>query len=450
MRLLDVLFPPRTKAHTNGNGTHAKTATIPTVIYPAELFWDMPGNRPADDKTVGARAAFKLVSLVWACLTYRATKLIEPPVWIAEEGDDGETMIEGEHPLSELLEQPNPDMDMGEFLTLVSLYSDVTGACLIVKNQNRGGGVGSMYPYARDEFAVEPANGRLFGKFKVQTLNGMREFGPDEVIYLKRPSTEHVMGSVAPMDAALEHVNIGQHMRTAIRAGMRNAVRPSAIFRSTKELGEDVYNRLNAEIRTNWAGLTNHGKSILLEGIDESQILEASLKNLELGPIQDDVEAAICQVFQVHPLLVGAKFGIAENSGFADSIEPAQTLFYDLCAFPTWAWIEKKFTAGLLRPIDPNPRRFIRFDKSKVRALVPDQGEKVEQAAAAAAFWTVNEQRAHTGKPPIEGGDEIRVPVAPGAADEEADNPPKAWTKEFVRNEAGVIVAEVMTEGDGG
>jgi HK97 family phage portal protein len=456
MRLLPPLFPAkgyRPATNGNGNGHRPQAKTIPTVTYPPELFWDMPGN-PSSDQTVSARRAFKIVSLVFACLTYRATKLTEPPVWIAEEGDDGERMIEGEHELSEILEQPNPDMDMAEFLTLCSLYLDVTGACLMVKNETRGGRVGSLYPYAKDEFAVEPANGRLYGAFKVQTLTGYRTFGPDEVIYLRRPATEHVMASVAPVDAALEHISIGQHMRTAIRAGMRNAVRPSAIFRSSKELGDDVYNRLNSEIRANWAGVTNHGKSILLEAIDEHTVLESSLQNLQLGPIQDDVEAAICQVFQIHPLLVGAKFGIQENSGFSDSIEPAQTLFYDLCAFPTWSWIEKKLTAGLLRPVDDNPRRFIRFDTSKVRALIPDVGEKVEQAAAAAAFWTVNEQRAHTGKPPIDGGDEIRVPVAPATPDEEDDaeegdepSPPKSWTKEFVRNADGVVVAEVMSEG---
>jgi hypothetical protein len=38
---------------------------------------------------------------------YRSTKL-RGAVWIAEESDDGETMLEGEHPLSELLERRTP------------------------------------------------------------------------------------------------------------------------------------------------------------------------------------------------------------------------------------------------------------------------------------------------------------------------------------------------------
>jgi HK97 family phage portal protein len=375
---------------------------LPYLSYPVEAFFGITQDQ-LNDMPLGARRAFRVFSLVYACMTFRATKLTEPPVWIAEEEEDGEHMLEGEHELSELLEQPNPDMEMAEFLTYVSLYLDSSGQCLIVKNSDRGEAVRSMYPYPREDFSVEPSGDRLYGEFKVQTRTGYRTLGPDQVIYLKRPSTEHILASVSPLEAALEHVNMGDGMRKAVRAMMRNAVRPGGIARASKELGPDTFDRLNAEIKDNWAGEHNTGKSLLLEGIDEWQVLSASLKDLELGPVSDDVEAAICQVFQMHPLLVGAKFGVENLSGFADSLKPALDLFYDLAVFPTWSWLEKKFTRALLRPIDSNPRRFIRFDKSKVRALAPDMTEKVAQAKAADGIWTEAEQRAHTGK---EGGSE--------------------------------------------
>lgn len=395
------------------------TKGMPYLSYPVELFFNLTENQLLD-MPLGARRAFKAFALAYACMTFRATKLTEPPLWIAEEDDDGEAMIEGEHPLSLLLEQPNPDMLLSEFLTLVSLYLDYSGQCLIVLNRDRSDAVRSMYPYPRDEFSVEPGEDRLYGKFQVQTSKGAKDVDPDDVIYLKRPSTEHVMASVSPLDAALEHVNVGDGMRKAIRAMMRNAVRPGGVARAAKELGEDAYNRLDTEIKQNWAGVHNAGKSLLLEGIDEWQVLQASLKDLELGPVSDDVEAAVCQVFQLHPLLVGSKFGVENLAGFADSLKPALDLFYDLCVFPTWRWMEAHFTAKLLRPIDDNPRRFIRFDVSKVRALQPDMTEKVAQAAAAKDIWTEAEQRAHTGKE--DGSEELPSERAARVAEEMAAN----------------------------
>jgi len=386
-----------------------------TISYPAELFFGI-ADRDLVDSPVSARRAYAVFALCYACMQYRAAKLSEPPVWIFDEVDGEEVPLEGEHELSELLEQPNPDMGMQDLLEQVSLYLDATGAVLLVKNRDHADRVGSMYPYAKDEFSVEPADGRLYGRFRVQTLTGYKTLGPDEVIYLKRPSTEHIMQSTAAMDAALAHVNIGHAMRTAIKAAMRHTVRPGAIFEAPANLGEDQFNRLKTEIRETYAGLWNMGNSMLTEGGIKANVQKPSLEDLALGPINADVEVAVCQAFQVHPLLVGSRVGMESNGGFADSIEPATELFYDVSAFPLWTRIEKAFTAGLLRPIDDSPRRFIRFDKSKVRALQPDLTEKIDQAARA-VFWTEAEKRQWTGK---EGGsDEMPSDKAERVAEEQ-------------------------------
>jgi HK97 family phage portal protein len=387
------------------------------LSYPAELFFGIAdGQQP--DTAISARAAFRLFALAYACMQFRATKLAEAPVWIAEESDDGEAMLEGEHPLSDLLEQPNPDMEMADLLEQISLYLDATGATLLVKNRDRGGVTRSLYPYARDEFTVQPANGRLYGEFRVQTGTGYRTLGPDDVLYLRRPSAEHLLSVVAPVDAALSHINIGHAMRTAVKAAMRHAVRPGTIFSAPSNLGPDQFDRLKSEIAETYAGLWNAGKSLLVEGGITAEVQKPFLDDLALGDVNGDVEVAVCQAFQMHPVLVGSRMGIEGSGGFADSMEPALTLFYDLAVYPAWGRIEKAFTRGLLREVDADPRRFIRFDTSRVRALQEDMGEKIEQAAAASAFWTEAEQRAHTGK---EGGsDEMPSEKKERQAEEQA------------------------------
>lgn len=391
--------------------------SVPVQFYPPELFWGIADGKDPD-AAIGARAAFRLFALCYACMQFRATKLSEAPMWIAEESDDGEAMLEGEHPLSELLEQPNPDMEMTDFLEQISLYLDATGAALLVKNRDRGGVTRSLYPYARDEFAVSPKDGRLYGEFKVQTLGGYKTLGPEDVLYLRRPSAEHLLSVVAPVDAALSHINIGNAMRVAVKAAMRHAVRPGTIFSAPANLGADQFERLASEIREAYAGLWNAGKSMLVEGGITAEVQKPFLDDLALGEVNGDVEVAVCQAFQMHPVLVGSRMGIEGSAGFADSMEPALELFYDLAVFPGWSRIEKAFTRGLLREVDDDPRHFIRFDTSKVRALQEDMGEKITQAAGAKEFWTEAEQRAWTGK---EGGaDELPSERAERMAEEQA------------------------------
>ena len=396
---------------------HSEIKSVPLIEFDPALFW-LPKNSDQTDTPIGVRRAYRVFALIYACMEFRAIKLTEPPIWIAQEEDDGEHMLEGEHALTELLEQPNPDMEMAEFLKAWSLYRDYGSRVLIVLNRDRTGQVRSMYPYSRDEFTVEAADGRMWGRFRVHTDGGYRTLGPDDVIYFPSMSPEGWQTSVSPADAALEHVNIGANLRSAIRAIMRNAVNPSLIARTEHNLGDDTFQRLAGEIRTNWGGVTNQGKAITLESVQEAIIREPSLKNLALGEVNDDVEAAICQVFQIHPLLVGAKLGMQANSGFADSVGPAQKLFYDIFARPSWSALERKFTRALLRPIDANPRRFIRFDLSKVGALREDMLALVQQASGAKEFWTEAEQRAHTGKDG--GSDELPSEKAERIAEEQA------------------------------
>lgn len=385
------------------------------IQYPPELFWQDATFKPMTGATpISKRRAFDAVALVFACMDYRATKLSEAPVWIAEEDEDGESFIDGEHPLSELLERPNPDMSMAELLELLSLYDDATGGWLLVKNQNNIGRVGSMYPYAYDEFSVEPAFGRIFGRFRVQTLEGYREFGPDQVIFKKRPSLAALNAATSRVSAALSHINIGDQMRQTIQQLLRRAIRPSSKTEVPGNYTTDQWDRLSADFQAAYQGYLNAGKNILVEGGAKFELLHQGMKDLELGPVQGDVEAAICSCFQLHPALVGARIGLENSSGFADLLASATEASYDNAFIPSWSRMEEKLTLGLLRAVDPNPRRFIRFDKTKVKALQEDLGAKTLEAKNAAGFWLIDEQRAHTGKEPLKNG-EGQVLSKPGA-----------------------------------
>lgn len=401
-------------------GPGLETKGLPVISYPVELFF---GMARADVDATTARNAMAVYALCYACLRYRATKLIEPPVWIVDETDEGETWLKGEHPLSVLLETPNPDMEMQEFLDLVSLYLDTTGACLIVKNQDNAGRVASMYPFARDEFSVQAANGRLFGRFQVRSLTGAEWKRPDEVIYLRAADPRNLYQVLSPTDVALSHVNLGRAMVTAVRSALRNSVRPGAVVTVQGELSDAGFARLRDEVALNYEGVYNAGKTVLFEGGATLQEAKgATLKEMALGPLQEDVEAGICAAYGLHPVLVGGKVGIQATSGMSDSIKPLTDKAYDDVIIPRWSYISRAFTRGLLRPVDSRPRRFIRFDTSKVRALQPDLTARVQEAAGAVGFWTVNEQRAHTMRPPLPDGDILAADRLTAQQEAEAQN----------------------------
>jgi HK97 family phage portal protein len=409
------------------------TKGIPVMSYPIQLFFDIATT--ASDATT-ARAAMAAYALCYSCLRYRAQKMTEAPLWIVDESDEGETWLKDEHPLSVMLETPNPDMEMQEFLDLVSLYLDTTGACLIVKNRDNAGRTAQLYPFARDEFSVEPADGRLFGKFQVRTLTGAEWKSPDEVIYLRNAHSRNVYEVLSPTDVALSHINLGRQMITAIKSALRNAVRPGGIVTVEGELSDEGFTRMRQEIKQNYEGVYNTGTTVLFEGGATYQAaMGATLKDMALGPLQEDVESAICAAYGLHPVLVGGKVGIQATSGMSDSIKPLTDKAYDDVIIPRWSYIERAMTRGILRPVDPRPRRFLRFEKSKIRALQVDMTARVEEAAGMVGFATINEQRAHVMLPPLPDGDMLAADRL--TAEQEAAAQQAAGRASNARQDAG-------------
>lgn len=361
----------------------------------------------AVEQLVGLRT-FAVSALAYILMAYRATKLTEPNLWILEETADGERWVEGAHPLEAVLEQPNPDMDMSELLEVTSLYLDADGRALWHKVRDRGNRVARLYPYASGEYQTESDGERLVARVRIQTTRGPQTVPTEDVILFKRTDPRSPVGGLGPLDAALAHLNLGHELAATVKAALRNTARPGGVVTVPGEWGDVTFERFKAEWNAAYGGALNAGRSAVLEGGATFEQLRAGLADLDLGPLQGTIEKTVCAVFGIHPILVG----LDTAAGFADSLKPAEDRFYDRVAFPEWARFERALTRGLLREVDPNPRRFIRFDLSKVRALAEDQGQKIAEAKNAAGFWTVDEQRVHSGQAALEDerGESIAAP----------------------------------------
>lgn len=403
----------------NGNGKHSPAPLESKALVFAPGFTGFvptDANGGTTDIRVAILDWYRSSWLPYACMRYRATKLIEAPLWIAEEGDEGEEWHEGDHPLAELLERPNPDMEMADLLELTSLYLDSTGACLWVKSRDRGNRTAALYPFSGEDFRVESADGRLFGRFRVRTTAGERIYGPDDVVFFRNADPASPTGHVAPLHAALARLGIDRTMVESITAGLRNAVIPGASLQFPPDfgVGPEQLDEFQARISAQYAAAKNHGKFFASNG--ELKRHELGFKGLNGGELGKEVEAAVCACFQTPPAVIGAFVGLV-NSNDRHNMETAVRMFYDNAILPTWARMEKALTRSLLREVDDNPLRFIRFDKERISALQENQTEKAVVGERASDVLTINERRILLGYPPL---DDDRGDVITGGRDSAA------------------------------
>lgn len=394
----------------NGNGKHAPGANgkkeIQFVGDERRITYLLGGGADPDDAStwdVRGRRAYIAAALAYICIRYRAQKLREAPLMVVEETDEGEEWIQ-DHELNPLLARPNPDYGMARLIEATETYLCLTGRCLWVKNRDRQGRVGSLYPFSGDEFSIESTPGRLFGRFRV----GKREVKPEDAIYHSYFSPTDPLGGASPLDAALTHLNIGQQLASRIRKHVMNAMMPGGVYVADKEwrASDDEFNRLKAELNLMFQAV-NSGRTAIAEGGGKIE-RGWSLQELGLGELWREVEATVCGCFGVPASLVGTVVGL-ENSPWSH-LETAKRSFYDETILPEWELLEGPITDSLLREVDEEPTHLIRFDRSRIRALQRDVAAAAAVAATAQRWTSVNERRVMMGLPKIEDAKADEIP----------------------------------------
>lgn len=373
----------------------------------------------------GDRGLYAASVLAYAAMSYRAKKLSEAPLFVAEETDDGEEWL-STHELAELLQYPNEDEEMADLLEALSFSLDRTGKALFVKDRDRIGRPGRLTLYAGDEFTVHQTADRIYGEFRVQTDNGLKKFGPEEVVFIRLPHPTNRWEGLAPLDVLATHLRIEAKLLRGALNGIDNSVVPGlvVIFPQGVDTSGTKLEEFGAKLQEKYASAKNRGRAFAVGGGADVKQLTTGFADLAGGDLYREIESAVCVAFGLRPEILAFLVGL-ENSPWSH-METAQRLSYDEAIIPAWRRIERAFTRQLLRPVDADPSHLVRFDTTNVRALQADADSDAKRSLLLKGIATRNQRRQIAGLEPMEGDpefwDEVETapaPVAPPVEDGE-------------------------------
>lgn len=407
------LFPDEPQK-LNGNGKHAAhgTAIAPSPDESKGSLSGISFFSPDHTRTIyrfgggldvdqiTRDTAFLAAAYCYVAMRYRAEKLSEPPLMVVKETKDGEEWIR-RHPLAPFLDAPSPDYDMGELLYLTRLYRDLTGGAIWVKDPDRAGRLGRLTPFSADEFTVEPANGRIYGRFDVSMLRRDRTLGPDDVVHFREPSPYDWHRGIGWVDAALSMLNLSNTVRATTKNLIANAVMPSVIVQThpdwnpTDEEFDKFVARLNEQ-----SALAAKGRAMAVTGGGTATRVSFSMRELLPDEVMDRVEATVAACSGVPAVVLQFLVGL-KNSPWSQ-MEEARRMCYEDTIEAIWKRDEKVLTRQLLRDVDEDPTHFIRFDRSRIAALKADDQKRSTVVAALVDVWTMDEARIYTGQEPLE------------------------------------------------
>lgn len=406
------LFPDANgrKAASSGSGVNF----VGAPNWRNVIRFDSLADPEADELTLSI--AYLTSAYAFTAIDFRARCLSEPPLKVYRETKDG-FEEDPTHELDSLLEEPSPDFDVGELLYLTESYRLTTGGALWLKLVDGANRVGRLMPFSAQQFATEsdPAEGLIYGRYRIETGHGDRYADPSDVIHFREINPNSWREGVNRLEVALSRLDLGHQIDLMVRNFARRAMFPGGVISPHADWDPDdeEWNGYKTAIEAYHAGPANAGKPLVLQGGTTFSDTAARLRDLIPDKILDRIEATVGSVFGVPPVVLGWVVGL-ENSPWSQMSE-ARRMAYEDTIEPRWRDIERRCTRGLLTPEERAAGYRIRFDTSSIRALFDDDELRAKVAQMMRNEWTRDERRIYTGQEPL-GDDDPRGAEIGGSA----------------------------------
>jgi HK97 family phage portal protein len=302
-----------------------------------------------------------------------------------------------EHPLSALLSRPNAREGGQRFLESVFGHLVVSGNAY-VEAVTVEGAPRELYALRPDRMRVVPGpDGWACGYDYVVGAQTVRfscraeESGavaPILHLTLFHPLDDHY--GLSPMEAAATALDIHNAAGAWNKALLDNAARPSgALVMAGAALSDAQFDRLKAELATNYQGAGNAGRPLLLEGGLDWKALSLTPKDMDFVEAKAAAAREIALAFGVPPLLLGLK-GDNTHANYAE----ANRAFYRQTVVP----LVKRTAEAIAHWLSPAYGEELSLvpDLDAIEALA-DERESLWRRVGAAAFLTDDEKREAVG-----------------------------------------------------
>lgn len=150
----------------------------------------------------------------------------------------------------------------------------------------------------------------------------------------------------------------------------------------------------------------NRGKMPLLEDGMEIKTYQFNAKEAQYAETKQLSREDVAAAYHVNPSLIWH----TTTQTYASAKDNARALYAD-CLGPTLQMLQQRINSFLLPMIGADPRTYVEFDMTEKLKGSFEERASILQSAVGGPWMTRNEARADNNLPPVEGGDELIVPL---------------------------------------
>lgn len=322
-----------------------------------------------------------------------------------------------EHPLLNLMQQPNPSQGQSSFMGSVVGYLMISGNSYIEKvSPTDKAPPMELWSLRPDKMRIIPgAIGMPSGyEFKGQSTQVIfpvdQVSGKSKILHLKTFHPTDNWYGMSAIEAAMYAVDQHNEAGKWNLSLLQNMGTPSGALVVKQDasnpmgsLPDTQFRNLQEEIRSQIQGSKNAGRVMLLEGGMDWKQMGFNPKDMDWLEGKNTAARDISLAFGVPPIMLN----IPGDSTFNNYREARMSLYEDTI-LPLMDFLAFEFN----RSITPlfGEGIYLDYDKDSISALDDKRNAKFAQYSSA-GFLTTNEKRAALGYDPVDGGDVVLIPT---------------------------------------
>jgi HK97 family phage portal protein len=321
---------------------------------------------------------YKKNELMYACITANADTAAQVSLKVYDRKSHEEI---DDHPLRKLLERPSPYLAEFDFWALVSVYEDLMGVAYIEKVRNKAGEVIELFPL-RPDYVKPIASSDKFISGYMYCVPGMpdKPMKAADVMVFRRFDPTDLRQAVSPTAVAARVCDVDNAITDFLKVLEEKGFQPPGVLKSKLVLRDQDIDRIMHQLETRYGGVDNWNKPLVLDRDAEYQRTGMTMAEMDFTAQDERNEARICAIYQVPPIVVGARIGLRYGT-YANYQEARLSWWEDKLA-PKYKHRSDVIDAQLAPEFDDNIET--EWDFNKVPAL--QEKKMTERARSYAEF----------------------------------------------------------------
>lgn len=383
------------------------------LIGPTVVQISLGSDAPTQVLNYTASRLYATQDNLQAVVNFLSSSIAQLPLKVYTRDGETERKRDRTSPAARLLWLPNEDQTEYEFIRALAIEYYVFGCVYVWVALDADSASGYQMRIIPSEWVLGTVGGSKYAPaaIRVSTTNGQAvEIPRSEFVCFKTYSPGNPGGYISPISGLRqtlqEQIEAGNFRKQLWHSsGRLNAqiVRPKDVQPWTDETRK----RFAETFRESWgAGGDKAGSIPIMEDGMEIKPFNTSFKESQWAESVKLSRESVAAAYMINPSLVWH----SDTQTYASSKDNARALYAE-CLGPVLQMIQQRINSFLLPMIGANDRTYVEFDLNEKLKGSFEERASILQSAVGGPWMTRNEARADNNLPPLEGGDELIVPL---------------------------------------